>query len=137
LHYPSPFMPVDDRYAETHAGTRRRPRTTKNDADDAHHLFRDVRLRAGRAESLLVRLKSGRHGAASPRDVLCPAALSENEASRVATRRKNSLFPALLSVEDSAARERLDRYLTCLQHWAPKINLTAAETKAAAFEMLV
>ncbi len=46
-------------------------------------------------------------------------------------------FEGLLAVADALARQRLDRYLDCLQHWSRKINLTGAETREAAFETLV
>jgi len=43
----------------------------------------------------------------------------------------------LLSVSAAAARPRIDRYLDCLLRWAPKINLTGAVTREAAFDTLV
>jgi 16S rRNA (guanine527-N7)-methyltransferase len=47
------------------------------------------------------------------------------------------LLEELLRLPDRDARERLDRYLDCLQHWAPRINLTGAETRQGALDTLV
>ncbi|MBK5255576.1 MAG: class I SAM-dependent methyltransferase [Vicinamibacteria bacterium] len=41
------------------------------------------------------------------------------------------------AVTDERARLRLNRYLDCLLRWAPRINLTGAEKRLDAFEMLV
>jgi len=41
------------------------------------------------------------------------------------------------AIEPRAARERVARFLRCLQRWSSKINLTGAETGAAAFDTLV
>ncbi len=43
----------------------------------------------------------------------------------------------LLAITDACAEKRLNRYLDCLRHWAPKINLTGAETRETAFRTLV
>lgn len=43
-------------------------------------------------------------------------------------------FPATV---DEASQRRLDLYLDCLLRWAPRINLTGAETRDTAFETLV
>ncbi len=43
----------------------------------------------------------------------------------------------LSAIRQPEARERLRRYLDCLQRWSRKINLTGAETRDAAFETLV
>ena len=40
-------------------------------------------------------------------------------------------------VSEIGARPQIERYLDCLIRWAPKINLTAAVTRDAAFETLV
>lgn len=47
------------------------------------------------------------------------------------------MFEGLLAVKDEAARARLGRYLECLRHWSPRINLTGAQTEAEAFQTLV
>jgi len=38
---------------------------------------------------------------------------------------------------DEDAQRRLDRYMDCLLRWAPRINLTGAETRDKVFETLV
>lgn len=43
----------------------------------------------------------------------------------------------LLAIRDEAAREKLARYLDCLEQWSPRINLTGAETREAAFNTLI
>jgi len=40
-------------------------------------------------------------------------------------------------VADEGANRRLNRYLECLCHWAPRINLTGAGTKAAVVDVLI
>ena len=47
------------------------------------------------------------------------------------------MYSELLSITDRGARGRLDRYLDCLQQWSASINLTGAESPAAAFDTLV
>lgn len=47
------------------------------------------------------------------------------------------MLQGLLAISDASAKTRLNRYLDCLQHWSPKINLTGAETKETAFRTLV
>lgn len=47
------------------------------------------------------------------------------------------LVQGLLAITDADARQRLHRYLDCLQRWSPRINLTGAETTEAAFRTLV
>jgi 16S rRNA (guanine527-N7)-methyltransferase len=43
----------------------------------------------------------------------------------------------LRAVEDGVARARLRSYLDCLQHWSPRINLTAARNDDEAFDTLI
>jgi len=47
------------------------------------------------------------------------------------------VFEGLLAVEDEGARARLDRYLACLRHWSPKVNLTGAQNEEEAFNTLI
>ena len=47
------------------------------------------------------------------------------------------MLQGLSAITDKAAREKLGRYLDCLQQWSKKINLTGAETSEAAFNTLV
>jgi len=47
------------------------------------------------------------------------------------------VFQGLLSITDETAREKLGRYLDCLQRWSGRINLTGAETSEAAFNTLI
>jgi 16S rRNA (guanine527-N7)-methyltransferase len=47
------------------------------------------------------------------------------------------LLPGLLAITDPGARAQLERYLDCLQRWAPRINLTGAQTRDAIFDTLV
>ena len=42
-----------------------------------------------------------------------------------------------LSISDKTAREKLGRYLDCLQQWSRRINLTGADTSEAAFNTLI
>jgi 16S rRNA (guanine527-N7)-methyltransferase len=43
----------------------------------------------------------------------------------------------LSDIPEHETRDRLNRYLDCLQRWSQKINLTGAETRDAAFETLI
>lgn len=45
--------------------------------------------------------------------------------------------PEARSIDDPAARGQIERYLDCLMRWAPRINLTGAESRDAAFDTLV
>jgi 16S rRNA (guanine(527)-N(7))-methyltransferase RsmG len=47
------------------------------------------------------------------------------------------VFDGLLAVESDAARARLARYLDCLRHWSPRINLTGAQSEKEAFQTLI
>ncbi len=47
------------------------------------------------------------------------------------------MFPGLLVVSDPEARQRLDKYLVCLNRWAARINLTGAAGGDARFHTLV
>lgn len=47
------------------------------------------------------------------------------------------MFEGLLAVDDADARARLGRYLACLRHWSPKINLTGALNEEEAFQTLI
>ena len=44
------------------------------------------------------------------------------------------MFEGLRAVEDGDARARLGRYLACLRHWSPKVNLTGAQNEEEAFQ---
>lgn len=45
--------------------------------------------------------------------------------------------PEARSIENAVARRQIERYLDCLMRWAPRINLTGAGTRDAAFDTLV
>lgn len=47
------------------------------------------------------------------------------------------IHDGLFDTIEPEARERLSRYLDCLRHWSPKVNLTGAETARTAFDTLV
>ena len=47
------------------------------------------------------------------------------------------MFKGLLAVQDDDARTRLGRYLACLRHWSPKVNLTGAQSEEEAFHTLI
>lgn len=47
------------------------------------------------------------------------------------------MLPGLLAVNEPSARAQIERYLDCLQRWAPRINLTGAQTRDACFDTLV
>lgn len=47
------------------------------------------------------------------------------------------MLRGLHAISDPGARAQLERYIDCLQRWAPKINLTGARTRDAVFDTLV